>query len=228
MPETSCPVLATTVSGLAPIPDSTLDAAGYIFAGIGYVVVVTPAAVFATQPGLPHVESESGSGDNFFSIFLQRNCWPTPLAGDWLHYVGYFSHECLMMPWLWGAASLTLVTIAQLLMKWGMTHLPLSLPGDIWMLVFIYPLAILAVFFGLVCYGLSMFCWLFLLRHLPLNRAYPVLSLSYILVYLLALWLPWFNEAASLLKTSGVVLILFGVWLTCSEIHNKSDSGKVR
>lgn len=53
----------------------------------------------------------------------------------------------------------------------------------------------------------------FALRYLPLNRAYPLLSLSYALVYLGAVLLPWFNEPATLLKTLGAGFILLGIWL---------------
>ena len=62
-------------------------------------------------------------------------------------------------------------------------------------------------------YALSMACWFFALRRLPLSYAYPLLSLSYVLVYLLAAVLPWFGETATLLKTAGVALIVFGVRL---------------
>jgi len=73
------------------------------------------------------------------------------------------------------------------------------------------------VFFGLCGYALSMACWFFALRVLPLNRAYTLLSLSYALVYIAAVTLPWFNESISLTKTLGGMLILTGVWV----IHSK-------
>lgn len=62
----------------------------------------------------------------------------------------------------------------------------------------------------------------FALRHLPLNRAYPLLSVSYALVYLAAVILPWFNESATLLKTLGTLFILFGVGLINSKSETKS------
>ncbi len=127
-----------------------------------------------------------------------------------------------MTGWLFGTGSMLLVTVAQLFMKWGMMHLPLSLLDNVWMSVINYPLAVLAVFCGLLGYGFSMVCWLFALRYLPLSRAYPLLSLSYVMVYLLALWLPSFNEQTSLLRTAGVVIILFGVALTCYKADSKS------
>lgn len=123
-----------------------------------------------------------------------------------------------MKGYAWSGASVLLVTLAQLLMKWGMVQIPLisltdvsaSLLDDYWR-------PLLAVGGGILGYALSMLCWSFALRFLPLNRAYPLLSISYALVYLAAVFLPWFSESASFLKSLGTLFILFGVGL----IHSK-------
>lgn len=113
----------------------------------------------------------------------------------------------------WCAATIVLVTLAQLALGWAMPHLPpLSLEfGSLLEEPAWLPLALL--FFGLLGYALSMLCWFFALRRLPLSYAYPMLSISYALVYLLAAMLPWFAQPATILKTAGVVLIMFGVHL---------------
>lgn len=114
--------------------------------------------------------------------------------------------------YVWGIASVLLVSVAQLLMKWGMMQLPpLSLSMTLPTAESLTPL--LAVAVGVAGYGLSMLCWLMALRTLALSRAYPLLSISYALVYLAAVALPWFNESASLPKSLGTLLILLGVWL---------------
>jgi len=124
----------------------------------------------------------------------------------------------LMKGYAWGCASLLLVTLAQLLMKWGMVQIPLLSLSEIQMSWFFNHLtALIAVGLGITGYVLSMVCWYFTLRVLPLHRAYTLLSLSYALVYLGAVTLPWFNEDVHLLKTCGGLLVLFGVWL----IHSK-------
>ncbi|KEY58448.1 4-amino-4-deoxy-L-arabinose-phosphoundecaprenol flippase subunit ArnF [Serratia sp. DD3] len=127
-----------------------------------------------------------------------------------------------MKGYLWGAASVLLVTLAQLLMKWGMTQIPLLSLAEM-TLSFLqqYWLVLLAVAGGIFAYALSMLCWFFALRYLPLNRAYPLLSVSYALVYFGAVLLPWFNEPVTLFKTLGTLLILFGVWL----INSRSPVG---
>jgi undecaprenyl phosphate-alpha-L-ara4N flippase subunit ArnF len=117
---------------------------------------------------------------------------------------------------LWCAGSVFLVTVAQLALKYAMLRLPPltleSLP-QLWEAR--QPLAMLAG--GLGAYCLSMLCWFLALRHLPLNYAYPMLSISYVLVYLSAVVLPWFEETATLLKSCGILVILFGIWLINSR-----------
>ncbi|MEY1227871.1 4-amino-4-deoxy-L-arabinose-phosphoundecaprenol flippase subunit ArnF [Proteus terrae] len=121
-----------------------------------------------------------------------------------------------MKGYLWAIGSALLVTAAQLLLKFGMSELPeLQLEKqwfDItWLWANIASIAI--VFVGLVGYVLSMVCWLFTLRTIPLNKAYPLISLSYVFVYILAVILPWFQETPSWTKTAGVAFIMIGVWL---------------
>lgn len=109
-----------------------------------------------------------------------------------------------MKGYLWGGASVVLVTVAQLVLKWGMMNIPLLSLADINVqFLTMYFVQLASVMCGLMGYALSMLCWFFALRYLPLNRAYPLLSLSYALVYLGAVLLPWFNEPATLLKTLG-------------------------
>lgn len=118
----------------------------------------------------------------------------------------------------WGAGSVVLVTIAQLMLKWGMMNMPLISLADInGQFLMNHLTQLIAVIGGLIGYTLSMLCWFYALKYLPLNRAYPLLSLSYALVYLAAVLLPWYHEPVTLLKTMGSGFILFGVWL----IHTK-------
>lgn len=97
-------------------------------------------------------------------------------------------------------------------MKIGVVELPqaqqlmlvLHAPQD-------YAKALLLVLIGLLAYACSMVCWIVVLNYLPLNRAYPLLSLSYGLVYLGAASLPWFHEQITLTRSIGVVLIIAGI-----------------
>lgn len=119
-----------------------------------------------------------------------------------------------MRGYAWAGASVLLVTLAQLLMKWGMQQLPpptLNALTPAFAIQYVIPL--LAVALGILGYVLSMVCWFYTLLFLPLSTAYPLVSISYALVYCAAVLLPMFHETASLAKTLGVGFILFGVWL---------------
>ncbi|AOM40322.1 4-amino-4-deoxy-L-arabinose-phosphoundecaprenol flippase subunit ArnF [Xenorhabdus hominickii] len=121
-----------------------------------------------------------------------------------------------MKGYFWGLVSALLVTVAQLLLKWGVAHLPEFSLSTYWLDIewlWLNCNHLLIVMAGLMGYALSMLCWFFTLKYLPLNKAYPILSLSYVFVYLMAALLPWFNETISWLKTVGVIFILLGVWL---------------
>jgi undecaprenyl phosphate-alpha-L-ara4N flippase subunit ArnF len=104
-------------------------------------------------------------------------------------------------------ASILLVSGAQLLIKLGLNSLPTELdailanPGN----------ALGLIVLGLVAYGISLLLWMMALSNYELSFAYPMLSTSYILVYLGAVLLPQLNETVSPAKTIGILLIVVGV-----------------
>lgn len=120
--------------------------------------------------------------------------------------------------------SVGLVSAAQLGMRWSMTRLPLP---DEWPNALstgsIGGSALGVVILAIIAYALSMLCWLGALKHLPLGRAYSLLSISYALVYLLAACLPVFNEHFSLSKTLGVALVILGVLVINSRRASTSS-----
>jgi len=123
---------------------------------------------------------------------------------------------------LWLAmASVVLVSAAQLLMKWAMTDFtittdilakPLTILDHLSWLHVVLPLGM-----GIMCYGVSVVCWMGALARLPLSLAYPLLSLSYPLVYLGALLLPFFHETLNLQRMIAIALIMLGVMLLMVE-----------
>ncbi|UMO90172.1 4-amino-4-deoxy-L-arabinose-phosphoundecaprenol flippase subunit ArnF [Pectobacterium sp. PL64] len=116
--------------------------------------------------------------------------------------------------YVWAIGSIVLASTAQVLMKSGMLALP-SISIAHWpsLSTLLAGWPAVAVLIGMLCYGLSMVCWFMVLRYMPLSRAYPLISLSYAVVYLAAIFLPWLNEPMSLRKNLGVLIILLGVWL---------------
>ncbi|MCX0445114.1 4-amino-4-deoxy-L-arabinose-phosphoundecaprenol flippase subunit ArnF [Aeromonas veronii] len=126
-----------------------------------------------------------------------------------------------MKGYLYVLGSIVLVTVAQLCMKWGAISLPAWQADPAVMLA--HPLPLLTIAIGILCYGLSLLCWLAALHSTPLNIAYPLLSTSYGLVYLLAVSMPAFAEQLVASKAAGVALIFFGAVLVGGK-----PSGKVR
>jgi undecaprenyl phosphate-alpha-L-ara4N flippase subunit ArnF len=122
--------------------------------------------------------------------------------------------------------SVLLVSTAQLGMRWSMLRLPEPLQ---WLTALetgsVNVAALGVVFASIAAYGLSMLCWLGALRDLPLSRAYSLLSISYALVYLIAAFLPFFNEALTVPRTVGVTLIVLGV-VTINFRRTNDPSGK--
>ncbi|MBD8214339.1 4-amino-4-deoxy-L-arabinose-phosphoundecaprenol flippase subunit ArnF [Erwinia persicina] len=125
------------------------------------------------------------------------------------------------MGWLFAFCSVMLVSAAQLVLKWAMVQLPpVGQTGLFIDTLFTFSWPVLALVGGLVAYGLSMLCWVLALQRLPLSQAYPLLSLSYLLVWLVALWLPGLNEAFHWGKLAGALLILGGLLLIFSPGKN--------
>lgn len=64
---------------------------------------------------------------------------------------------------------------------------------------------------GIACYFASMLLWMYILSFIKLSKAYPLLSLAYIVVYLAAVFLPQLQEEISLEKSIGILVIMIGV-----------------
>lgn len=122
--------------------------------------------------------------------------------------------------YLYVLGSILLVTLAQLGMKWGVIQLPVWQADLAVMLA--HPLPLLVILAGVGCYALSLLCWLAALHSTPLNIAYPLLSTSYALVYLLAVSI--FAEPLEPGKAVGVIFILLGAVMVgikpTSKKHN--------
>ena len=114
-------------------------------------------------------------------------------------------------------ASIVLSALGQLGMKAGMQNLKLARAGGeiVWSAASTPPLrdALLFTAGGLVAYGLSLLAWLAVLVRYRLSYAYPLLALSYVLVYAGATQWPELAEAATPQRTMGTLLILAGVAL---------------
>lgn len=112
--------------------------------------------------------------------------------------------------------SVVLVSGAQLLMRWSMIHLPaISEPALFCEALLRFSPAALVLAGGLIAYALSMLCWFLALQRVALSKAYPLLSLSYVLVWAAALYLPALDEMFRWGKVLGVMLIFTGLLFVC-------------
>lgn len=64
---------------------------------------------------------------------------------------------------------------------------------------------------GIIFYAMSAIAWLGAISQLDISLAYPLISLSYVIVALLA-WAV-FKENISLVRWAGILVILFGSFL---------------
>jgi undecaprenyl phosphate-alpha-L-ara4N flippase subunit ArnF len=110
--------------------------------------------------------------------------------------------------------SIVLSSVGQLCMKAGMQELHvagLSYGPIAWTVT------------GLAAYACSLMSWLAVLVRYPLSFAYPMLSLSYILVYAGATNWPLLSEGATPMRTFGTLLILAGVALVSINARAERD-----
>lgn len=106
--------------------------------------------------------------------------------------------------------SILLAVAGQLMMKKGMMAFGTFPFNQI--LVKIIPMIFNPwVFFGFVCFGLSSLFWLVVLSRLPLSLVYPMVSVGYVIVALVSMYL--FREPVSLVRWIGIAVIVAGVVL---------------
>ena len=109
--------------------------------------------------------------------------------------------------------SIVLSACAQLFMKVSMMQLQADITMDdsVIFLIFENKTVLVWLVAGLACYAFSMLSWLFALTRYELSFAYPFLGITYVLVYLGAVFWPQIGEQLSWQRTVGIALILTGV-----------------
>lgn len=110
--------------------------------------------------------------------------------------------------------SIAFATAGQLMLKAGMNRVGVVTElGDVSGLVAIVAkmLATWQVLAGLGLFGLSAFFWLVTLSRVPLSTAYPVVSLSYVLILLFSTII--LGERPTPVVWTGAILIMVGISL---------------
>ena len=123
--------------------------------------------------------------------------------------------------------SVVLSACAQLFMKVSMMQLQLheniNLDLSLWFIVIEDNAVLIWLIAGLACYALSMLSWMFALTKYELSFAYPYLGITYVLVYLGAVYWDQIGEQLTWLRTAGIVLILVGV-VFVNYINSNQDA----
>lgn len=65
------------------------------------------------------------------------------------------------------------------------------------------------LWYGMLCYLVSLFLWFYVLAYMELSKAFPLVSIGYILVFVFSYF--FLNEAITFYKIAGVTLIIAGV-----------------
>lgn len=108
--------------------------------------------------------------------------------------------------------SVLLTSAAQLALGYAMATLPpVSQAADFIHALWPVRLETALLLAGLTGYLTSMWVWYLALHRLALSKAYALLSLSYVLVWLASLLLPGFHEPFSWQSLTGVLIITSGV-----------------
>jgi undecaprenyl phosphate-alpha-L-ara4N flippase subunit ArnF len=126
------------------------------------------------------------------------------------------------------SCSIVLSACAQLLMKAGMLALAGGAGGSLMQLLQTAMRDTAVSGFigaGLLCYALSMLAWMLALTGYRLSIAYPMLGISYVLVYLGAIIWERIGEEFSMVRSAGIVLVLIGVVLVNHKDQNADTGG---
>ncbi|MCX8983178.1 4-amino-4-deoxy-L-arabinose-phosphoundecaprenol flippase subunit ArnF [Citrobacter portucalensis] len=112
----------------------------------------------------------------------------------------------------WGLCSVMITSIAQLSLGFAMDNLPPMLqPLAFISAVFSVSIGAFALYAGLAGYLLSVICWHKALHQLALSKAYALLSLSYVLVWVTSMILPGWQGTFSVKALAGVLCIMAGL-----------------
>jgi undecaprenyl phosphate-alpha-L-ara4N flippase subunit ArnF len=123
----------------------------------------------------------------------------------------------------WALCSVVLVSGAQLLLRSAMMALPpVAEPIALLRALQHFAPGSGMLLLGLSGYVASMGCWYLALHRMALSKAYALLSLSYILVWIAAIVLPGWNDTFSWTGLAGVGLIIAGVMVIFRPVVQKA------
>lgn len=115
---------------------------------------------------------------------------------------------------MWGLFSVIIASAAQLSLGYAASHLPpMTRWRDFIAAFFAFDTGAQILLVGLLGYLISVFCWYKALHQLALSKAYALLSMSYVLVWIASMVLPGWEGTFSLKALLGVTCIVSGLML---------------
>lgn len=126
---------------------------------------------------------------------------------------------------MWGLFSVIIASAAQLSLGFAASHLPpMTHLWDFIAALLAFGLDARILLLGLLGYLLSVFCWYKTLHKLALSKAYALLSMSYVLVWIASMVLPGWEGTFSLKALLGVACIMSGLMLiSCPQQNNVTE-----
>jgi undecaprenyl phosphate-alpha-L-ara4N flippase subunit ArnF len=118
--------------------------------------------------------------------------------------------------------SVLLSSFAQLCMKAAMLMMA-QRSGALMEVLLTQPHILVWLFVGLGSYAISLVFWLFAISRLDLSLAYPMLSMSYVIVYVVAANWPLLNESLSWIRSLGIIVVILGVILIMHSENSKAE-----
>ncbi|RZM89083.1 MULTISPECIES: 4-amino-4-deoxy-L-arabinose-phosphoundecaprenol flippase subunit ArnF [unclassified Escherichia] len=124
---------------------------------------------------------------------------------------------------MWGLFSVIIASAAQLSLGYAASHLPpMTQLWDFIAALLAFGLDARMLVVGLLGYLLSVFCWYKTLHQLTLSKAYTLLSVSYVLVWIASMVLPGWEGTFSVKALLGVACIMGGLTLIFLPVRNKN------
>lgn len=116
------------------------------------------------------------------------------------------------LDYLWIFLTILFTVYGQVILKWRVQKYG-AMPAELWgkAAFIVRVLFDPAVFSGLIAAFLASLCWIVAMTKFELSYAYPFVSLCFVTVMFLSVWL--LGESLSWWKLSGVCFIVFGTIL---------------
>ena len=111
------------------------------------------------------------------------------------------------------ALTIVFTVYGQIILKWRLTQIGLTLPDEFLMKIKSLTLLIFDPFIlsGFISAFLASLAWMAAMTKFELSAAYPFMALNFVLVFLIAV--PLFEEIVSWQKILGTTLIILGTVL---------------